>query len=140
MKYIHYGSNNFDPEKFIEIENMHLFNKPIGGLWASCVKAKFGWSKWGQENNYGLSDLKKSFTFSLSPDARIYEINSKEDIEALPLQEEQFSSLMKAVDFESLCSDYDVIKFNYDNNPSLYWNLYGWDCDCILVLNKEVII
>jgi len=48
--------------------------------------------------------------------------------------------MIKAVDFESMKKDYDAIKFNYDNNPSLYWDLYGWDCDCILVLNKNVIV
>ncbi len=40
--YIHYGSNKFDKERFVPIQNCYPRNKPVGGLWASDVKAEFG--------------------------------------------------------------------------------------------------
>lgn len=140
MKYIHYGSNCFDPSKFVEIKNEKYFNKPRGELWASNIESEFGWKNWCEREEFCTYSLDNSFVFELSTNARVYEINTKEDIEKMPLQSEQFSTMLKAIDFEALSNDYDVIKFNYDKNPSLYWDLYGWDCDSILVLNKEVIV
>jgi len=63
MKYIHYGSNCFDPSKFVEIKNEKYFNKPVGGLWASNIDAKFGWKEWCQGNDYGSGGLKNLLHF-----------------------------------------------------------------------------
>jgi len=41
--YIHYGHDKFDPNSFVEIRN-NMWNKPVGGLWASDVNVKFGWN------------------------------------------------------------------------------------------------
>ena len=40
------------------------------------------------------------------------------------------------LDFEKLQERYDAIEVYIDN---LYWDLYGWDCDSILILNKEIV-
>ena len=34
---------------------------------------------------------------------------------------------------------YDAILVNISNDHNLYWALYGWDCDSLLVLNKDVV-
>ena len=40
-------------------------------------------------------------------------------------------------DFERVAKDYDFIDFKV---KELYYQLYGWDLDSILVLNPDVII
>ena len=46
IKYIHYGSNSFDPIKFHPIKNVPFYTKPEGGLWASRTNTDFGWKDW----------------------------------------------------------------------------------------------
>jgi hypothetical protein len=141
-KYIHYGSSEFIPEAFREIKN-ECFTKPMGGLWASAKDADFGWKAWCKREDFCLSELEYSFEFELSPEARIFEI-TPENIEDLPKNKELFdgtsSTFFKFLDFEQIKEKYDVIIHDISKHPCLYWLLYGWDCDCILVLNKEVIV
>ena len=60
----------------------------------------------------------------------------------MPLQTNVFESqIIRIIDFELMIKNgIDVIEFNLSNDEDLYFALYGWDCDCILVLNPEVII
>ena len=59
-------------------------------------------------------------------------------------EDSRFSSYY--IDFEK-CFDQgiDAIElkvFSYWDNADqsiLYWKLYGWDCDCILILNPDCI-
>ena len=44
------------------------------------------------------------------------------------------------LDFEKLSKSYDVIEVNISADRDLYWELYGWDCDSILVMNPSVIV
>lgn len=156
MKYIHYGSSAFDTLKWEPIKNAPLersFTKPAGGLWASPVGARFGWANWCRRENDYLDGLKESFEFELSKNARVLKITSDEMVKALPLTLDdptvntlfqRFSKFSPSVaflpiDFEQLSREYDVITFQ----ASEFWNpngiLPGWDCDCILVMNKDVI-
>ena len=103
-----------------------------------------------------LDRLETSCTFSLQEEANIYQINSREDVVAMPrqkinppsleigkllLQPEKQFEVVKAIDFEKMLADgVDAIQFNLSANPCLYWDLYGWDCDCILIMNPAIII
>ena len=43
-------------------------------------------------------------------------------------------------DFESLLADKcDAIELFLSDDHELYFKFYGWDCDCILVMNPNVI-
>ena len=43
-------------------------------------------------------------------------------------------------DFEKLVSDgVDAIEFFISDDNKLYWDLYGWDCDSILIMNPNII-
>lgn len=139
-KYIHYGSSQFIPEAFREIRN-ETFTKPIGGLWASAKDAVFGWKAFCEQENFCLSALKYSFEFELIPEARILKIKY-EDINNLPMNKEKsgYEGFSVFLDFEKIKEEYDVIDLSVTEDPSFYWLLWGWDCDCILVLNKDVIV
>ena len=142
--YIHYGADSFVKEKFEPVKNRRVSNKPFGGLWASDVAAKYGWRKWVERNDHHISS--QSFTFELSPEARIFVIDSSEKAKKLPEREtDQYEIGIHTTypvlpDFEKLATEYDVIDFRISEDRTLYHTLYTWDCDSILVLNPDVII
>ena len=154
--YIHYGANHYDPEKFKPIKNHLLFVKPEGGMWGSLKDASYGWKEWCNDQDFHTEKLEAHFRFTLAPHANILQINSKEDLVELPkvkppeVNGKEFpTSIMPWVllDFEKLLADgVDAIQVNMSNdtatryNDRLYQALYGWDCDSILIMNKDVII
>ena len=139
-KYIHYGHTSFDKEKFLPIKNRDFFVKPIGGLWASDVIAKFGWKDWCEAEHFRDCKKENSFTFVLSKDAKVLEINSVQQLTYLPKVKDQIGLVTWTVlDFELLSTMYDAIELNISKDYDLYWKLYGWDCDCILILNPEIV-
>lgn len=150
-KYIHYGHSSFDRNLFVPIRNREMFVKPFGGLWASSVDAKWGWYDWCRAENFNLNRLSESFKFTLSDDARVIHIRSVADLKNLPNQElpEWFDgSLWKNIDFEKLLADgVDAVELHLSEEvltdhsfgEGLYWQLYGWDCDSILIMNPDVV-
>ena len=149
-KYIHYGSPAFYPKAFVPITNFEVMNKPLGGLWASPVDAERGWHDWVKDNQFYPKRLEENFTFELSQNARVLEL-TPENVLHLPLQENAADwmierseaspyGMIMGVDFEALAREWDVLECSLSEYPSLYWSLYGWDCDCILVLNPEVVV
>lgn len=152
MRFIHYGSDNFDINRFEPVKNQPLRNKPNGGLWASPVGAELGWKEWCEECEFDIERLERFFEFSLSDDAKVLEICKEEDIEELPLYIEEMAEKMiqrfgdafqtKPIDFEKLKEDgVDAVLFNLSADWRLrYGGFSGWDCDSILVMNPEVVI
>lgn len=140
--YIHYGHKAFDPNLFVIPSNRPCANKPRGGLWASSIDAHYGWKDWCKAESYRSCDNEDSFCFQLTNGANIFTINSVEDVNRMPLQKDGFStSVIRAINFESMYQNgVDVIEYNLSNDDDLYFALYGWDCDCILVLNPNVVI
>lgn len=126
-----------------------MLNKPLGGLWASPVDSERSWYEWSRGENFHTERLSKSFEFELSPEARVLEL-TPDNVWELPVwkpgmfEQNRISrspvSMVMNVDFEALARDYDVLECSLTKYPSLYWSLYGWDCDCILVMNPEVIV
>lgn len=152
-KYIHMGNDRFYKNRFMPIKNRPMFTKPSGGLWASPVDAEFGWRDWCERENFSKSDMRKSFTFSLSDEARVIHLYSVVDLVSLPDQEPpkglEDLSLGKCIDFEKMVNDgYDAIELHLSEEKldginyleGLYWKLYGWDCDSILIMNPEVVV
>ena len=147
--YIHYGSKQYDPQKFMPIKNQILQIKPEGGLWASPIGCDFGWKEWCERNEFRDCTDENSFRFKLSDNANLLIINSVDDLNGLPVVENPLIkiSMWICLDFEKLVEDgVDAIQVNMSSDSSrgkpgdgLYFKLYGWDCDSILVLNKNII-
>ena len=142
MRFIHYGFDRLDKSRIKPIKNEPMWNKPAGGLWASPVGAPFGWKEWCEEEEFFLEKLETFCTFSLREDTRIYSIHTKEDVDAMPRQSRTLPfPRAHAIDFEKMLADgVDVIQFNLSQNWMLQFELNGWDCDSILVLNPGVIV
>ena len=150
--YIHYGTKAFMPELFVPIKNRY-FVKPEGGLWASPADAKYGWKEWNEDSGFIEIIKDKSFKFTLTEAAKILHIYSVSDLDELPRVEipgmPNFDTGMVYLDFETLMGQgYDAIELHLSeedktNNgfmEGLYWTLYGWDCDSILIMNPDVIV
>ena len=138
-KFIHYGSNNFEIDRFEKIKNRHdmSFEKPDGGLWASPINSRDNWHDWCLNNDFHTEKLKDSFIFTLLPNSRVLTIKTVQDITnilnmltAVPLGRKR-----RHIDFEELLKlGYDAIEV-YIDDVDVYYRLYGWDVDSLLVLN-----
>ena len=146
-KYIHYGSPSFQPDKFQPIKNYEWGAvKPIGGMWASPIDAEWGWKQWCEAEEFWLDKLNISFELNLSDDARICHLKSVDDLKKLPERQGLFKSTWYCIDFEKAMDKYDAIELHLSEEVeddwlgSLYFKLYGWDCDSILIMNPNIII
>jgi hypothetical protein len=149
MIYTHYGASEYNPEKFKPIKNRPISAKPEGGLWASPLGAKHGWKEWCEGNEFHVEKLEKSFQFTLAENANILTLRSTDQLRGLPEAKQEFDMGINAwvcLDFEKLAADgVDAILVDISGDETaewmegLYWKLYGWDCDSILILNKEII-
>ena len=144
MEYIHYGASKYDPKKFKPIKNLRDccgFSKPYGGLWASPVITQMGWKDWNEKENFRVCDEQNSFRFKLKSGCKIAYIDSEGKLNTVPdLIEPGNPQRRKFIDFEkALEIGFDAIEISISKCPSLYWALYGWDCDSIVVLNKGAI-
>ena len=132
--YIHYGSSRFDIEKFEEVQNCDVLSKPVnGGLWASPEGAEDGW----QKINAIRPQDRFSFKFQLISSAKVLMLDNKDIIDKLPQISSKSDFYPVTLDFEKLSTEYDVIYYKY--NREMDEILPSWDCDCILVMNPNVI-
>ena len=136
--YIHYGHKFFDEKLFVEIKNDN-FVKPLGGLWASAINAKFGWKDWCKDENFRDCTEDNSFKFKLKSGTRVLKIDNAEMLKTLPVIKLPYNFSWVNLDFKKLKEEYDVIEVLISEDNQLYWDLYGWDCDSLLVMNKDVI-
>ena len=145
--YIHYGSANFNPSCFTQITNRdQLRVKPNGGLWASRVDAKHGWRNWCEGEEFRLENLNTCFRFLITPAAKVAHLYTSKDLDRLPHRNDCSNQWEFYPDFEQMVSDgWDAIELhlsstdkNWDDD-GLYWRLYGWDCDSILIMNPKII-
>ena len=138
-KYIHYGNDHYDPDFWnLKIRNMKNFNKPIGGFWASPINAKLGWKELCDKEGYDFSDLSKSFKFTLKEGSNIVEVEDIGDITYwLPLCEVNIKGEY-LIDFEK-CVDLGIDAIELMDPYTLKDVLNGWECECILVLNPNIV-
>ena len=152
MKYIHYGSNKFDPQEFLPIVNQtRNWTKPKqGGLWASPIDAKYGWKQWCIDEDFNLLNLSAHFDFQLKSEAEIYRIDSAKSLKLFVhmFPGAEMSELDRLAydldtdywpDYRKASEMYDGVEVSLSDCPQLYRWLYGWDCDSIVVWNLSVV-
>ena len=135
-----YDTDKYDPERFKPIENETRFTKPHGGFWACRKDDPDGWFSWDPEWVGENFEKENPFYFTLSEDARILTLSSTKDLRGLP-KTIDFAPRCYIdscyLDFEKLSEMYDAIEVT--NINELYYLLYGWDCNSILIMNPRVI-
>lgn len=139
LRLIHYGADCYKPEMFRPISDVPFRNKPQGGLWTSPVDSEYGWKDWAEDNDYG--DLTKHFELEFQ--GTVLKIDSVADMNELPWIEVNGSHF---ISFQALCAmwfSYDAIhltaKGERDTRFSHPRDLYGWDCESVLVMNPDAI-
>lgn len=143
--YIHHGSTHFDISRFDIPRNRPYFQKPYGGLWASPIDAKYGWKDWNEDNEFCECNKENSFSFTLRDGAKVYHIRDCEDVLKMPEVKSDIKLHEHIPDFEKMAKEYDAIELHlseeerHELGEGLYFELYGWDCDCILILNPYVV-
>jgi len=147
-EYIHYGCTEFDKRLFNPVRN-ERFVKPYGGFWASPVGSEQDWKSWCIDTN-NMSWLNGgSFKFTLTDSAKVYHIYSVMDLYALPNDPRAIVKSSYCIDFEAcIRSGIDAIQLHLSDEEDkpelfmdgLYWRLYGWDVDSILIFNPDIIV
>ena len=149
MIFISFGTSNYDKNKFKQVDANHeltkLRNKPFGGLWASPIKTKYGWSDFCDSENFKLKSLAEHFIFKIDENAKIYIIDNEEDLKKISFSKGQFGNYN--IDFKFLIdSDFDGIFVTYNAISNLKYgfdNINGldtWDVESLCVFNPDIII
>lgn len=134
MELIHYGSQVYDGNKFKEIKNS--WTKPNGGLWTSPVDSLYGWYDWCKSENFRDCNIENSFRLKLNIGAKICKIDTLEDLLNLPI----YKTYPRYLDFEKISLIYDCIWLTVNGQYDTRYsepNLYGWDCESVLLLNDK---
>ena len=161
--YIHHGSDQYDPCRFIKVRNGDWMPKPANGtgLWGSrsdesADELYYGWERWCRDNHFNLGRLSNSFRFIL-PDAGILTISSEDDLIPLPkihpwepkrldwmetIKPGEMPTPEQLHEFymPNWCYlDFEKLAEEYDAIEMLHSGAFNdslstWDCDCILVL------
>lgn len=136
--FIHYGNERFDISKFQKVSNREFVNKPNGGFWASPINTENSWKNLCIKERCFTDSLKKHFIFNIKPGAKILNIKTKEDLNNLSFiykRENCFGETL--LNFDTIAECYDAL---YVEIEELYWEMYSWDCDTLLVFNPDIII
>lgn len=138
---ITYGNGNvYDASKWEKIKNRE-WRKPAGGLWASPVGCAYGWKQWCEAESYG--NLETSFETDYTGNTLIIDSLSDLDNIIWQPQSKYVSSLLKYPDFEAMVSaGVDGIYLTELGEKQTRYSepgLYGWDCECVLVMNPACI-
>ena len=143
MMFVTYLKGSYDPKQFKEIEPDIVANKCKNGLWACPLNSNMGWKEWCETNNFRHIGNNK-FVFKLKPGSKIYEINTKEDLNRISTANGYYN-IMKVIDFPRLLkSGYDGIYVSSDmvGYPAIkrIAGLDVWDVESLCVFNPNVII
>lgn len=148
--YIHYGCDHFDKTLFNPIENCKdpwVKPAPYAGMWGSPINSINGWKNWCEDNDFDQYRLNKSFIFTLKEDSNILHVRDNNELQDLKLlhcfdrRKPRCRDDLYCMDFEKLrdAFEYDAMEVHITTNE-IYFGLYGWDCDSILILNPDCII
>ena len=149
MRYIVLGKTELKEELFNKDLTNNGINKPKGGLWSSPYNKDTisGWYQFCKEQNFIKADNTVGVIFTLKEEARVYTIDSKEDLDNLankyPIVVKENLRYNFMIDYTKVSKDYDAIyltdKGQWATRFSRPNTLYGWDCETLLVLNFNAI-
>lgn len=142
----HCGNDHLEPIRPIWEFPILGFPKPkSGGLWTSPVDSVNGWREWCENEDFNVWKLEKSFRLEIST-KHLLVIDSGYDFDTKMVGEYmEIGSLgLTEIDWSSLVETYHGIwltaKGESETRFSFPYNLYGWDCETVLLFNEKPII
>jgi len=133
---IHYTANESWALKPIMVAN-GSHSKPFGALWASPVDSGQGWAQWCRVAGYRLGSLATAISLDISLENALV-IDSQADLGRLDWRQD---GLYRYPDWESMANrGVDVVYLTSDGLDATRWELYGWDCESVVVLNSQAVI
>ena len=150
MRFIHYGHDHFDINQFDKPTNRFgIICKPWGGLWGSPIDSpNLSWHDWVIDNDFETDKYLNGdhFIFNIPNDANILylrnikEVLAMEAMDVATIRPFMDDYEVTSIDFEQLLDfGYDAILYE-NSSPQMYYALYGWDVDSVLVLNPKCLI
>ena len=149
MIYVHYGFSVFIPSLFVPVRNSPWKPKPGDGtgLWACREGELFGWKEWSWNAGLGLYADDDCFRFTLAPGAKVLELSDPSQLDELPKaplmpELQRFIHLENSwvmLDYERLAAE-GVDAIELTDWVALRNHLALWDCNCLFVMNPDVIV
>jgi len=139
----------YDPAKIEPIRNRGNFCKPYGGVWCSPFKPDTGseWFEWCTGEQFKIPSLKDPVTFiKVNHNGKFFKINTLSNLRKLlaefELKDNRRSKFMTpALDFERIAKVVDGIYLTSAGEGATRLsepeNLYGWDCETVLIFNSN---
>lgn len=147
VTYIHYGADHFDISKFKEVKNEWHKPKKGTGLWGSPVNAVRSWKNWCEDEHFRECNDDNAFKFIVRNPEKIFFVDSAPAYLNLTKRYGIANGWGTSeynpydIDFEKMISDgWDGLEISISDWWKLYDLLYGWDCDSIVIFNKDCII
>ena len=147
MIYRNYNNGIFSLDKWENPINGNWIKPKIGGLWASPIDSTWGWRDWCEAEDFYdklFSEL-SYFDFTISEWARVYTIHNETDLRRFKYGriDSSMSFPHYVIDFEKAAEEYDAIFLTAHGEQRTRftepYSMYGWDCESLLVLRREVI-
>jgi len=154
--FVTYGSDRFDRNRFERLRPNNLadhkhgfmFQKYTGGLWA-CPLTNNGWEKWCREEDFRVERLSSHFLFTLTENARIYVIDSQDDLIAASTLVDRFG--IHYINYDELIKNgYDglfvtdraiwSIRDGLKHNDEYYEGLAIFDVESLCIFDPDVIV
>jgi len=136
----HYGSTRYDPSAFLPVMDIDWV-KPGGGLWTSPIECYYGWKEWCKQEHFWTDEHLSEF-FDVRFAGNVYVVNSSRDLFDMPgttTAENWWYPSFR----ELMQRGYDAIQLTWAGQCSTRFshprNLYGWDCESVLVMNQSSI-
>ena len=142
MKVVHYTLDSNFKLRPIKIEEGELPIKPKGGIWASPLKARFGWKHWCDVEKFG--DISSQYPIIMDLDTTNFiVIDRGSDLDKLSWY--KIFEVLEAIDFKELVNQgidgiYLTRRGEAETRFAFHRNLYGWDCESVLILNERCIL
>jgi hypothetical protein len=157
-KLIIIGMKELSKDKFVEIKNNEGFNKPIGGLWACPYYPNkeyvSAWQEWCSSNMPDwLSE--DSIIITLKENTKYYCIANQDNLQDFINIVGEQKDIIQSItgmklwtypDFEKAKESFDAIYLTENGawrthipNERPHLNLYGWDCESVLITNFDCI-
>ena len=156
--YIHYGSPAFSHAEFVPATQEGCWVKPKGGLWGSPVDAEHSWKDWCEGEGFRECNEDNSFKFTVRDPKRIFYIDSEEAFDdwysKYVFIDAEKSAMLAGIRFtkgfncgfdqinvQKMINDgWDGMEISLTDHWPLYNYLYGWDCDSVIIFNRDAIV